>query len=43
MSSVYSWEEIKKHTIAATGVWIVIDGAVYDVSKFMIEHPGGGT
>lgn len=43
MSTVYTWEEVKKHTSVANGLWIVIEGVVYDVTHFLPEHPGGGT
>lgn len=33
-------EEIKKHNNAES-VWIIIDDLVYDVTKFVMEHPGG--
>jgi cytochrome b involved in lipid metabolism len=39
--TVYTWEEIKKHTTRESGVWVVINDHVYDVSSFMLEHPGG--
>ena len=41
--TVYTWEEIKKHTTRESGVWVVINDHVYDVSSFMLEHPGGGS
>lgn len=36
----YTWEEIRNHN-TATDCWIVIDGKVYDVSKWLKYHPGG--
>lgn len=40
MAQVYSWEEVQKHTEVGD-CWIVIDGKVFDVSEFMVKHPGG--
>lgn len=34
------WEEIRKHK-AVTDLWIVVEGKVYDVTRFTEEHPGG--
>ncbi|MFO0704432.1 MAG: cytochrome b5-like heme/steroid binding domain-containing protein [Candidatus Andersenbacteria bacterium] len=36
----FSWEEIRKHH-SSKSAWIVIKGKVYDVTKYMPEHPGG--
>ena len=36
----YEWDEIKKHN-NRDSLWIVLYGRVYDVTKFMTEHPGG--
>jgi hypothetical protein len=36
----YKWSEILAHN-AAGGVWIVIDGMVLDVKRWLPEHPGG--
>jgi len=36
----YSWQEIKRHAKLSDG-WIVIKGRVYDVTKYMTDHPGG--
>jgi len=36
----YSYEEIKKHNDNHS-TWIVIHNDVYDVTKFLNEHPGG--
>eukprot|EP01052_Picozoa_sp_SAG31_P012513 SAG31_NODE_733_length_12491_cov_7.073112_18_plen_148_part_00 len=37
----YSMEEVKRHSDEKS-CWIVIDDAVYDVTDFLDEHPGGG-
>jgi len=34
-------DELKKHTTKETGVWILIDGSVYDVTTWLKDHPGG--
>ncbi|XP_063969605.1 acyl-CoA 6-desaturase-like isoform X2 [Lytechinus pictus] len=39
-SATYTWEEVKKHT-KADDKWLVIDGDVYDVTKWANRHPGG--
>jgi len=36
----YTWEEIQKHNKDGD-CWVVIRDQVYDVSKFMVDHPGG--
>ncbi|KAG8187625.1 hypothetical protein JTE90_027035 [Oedothorax gibbosus] len=36
----YTLEEIEKHNDKKS-VWILIHGNVYDVTKFLEEHPGG--
>ncbi|EFC47525.1 predicted protein [Naegleria gruberi] len=36
----FSWEEIEKHNHEESA-WLVIDGKVYDVTKFIPHHPGG--
>lgn len=33
-------DEISKHNNAES-TWIIIDDLVYDVTKFVMEHPGG--
>ena len=37
---VYSLSEAKEHT-TEEDCWVVISGKVYDVTKFLDEHPGG--
>ncbi|EKX51199.1 hypothetical protein GUITHDRAFT_151008 [Guillardia theta CCMP2712] len=39
---VFEWSEIKKHD-KENDAWVVKDGEVFDVSKFLKEHPGGST
>jgi cytochrome b involved in lipid metabolism len=36
----YSKKEVSKHTDKAS-TWIIIHNNVYDVTKFLEEHPGG--
>jgi len=36
----YSAEEVKKHN-KDTDCWVVLHGEVYDVTKFLNDHPGG--
>ena len=36
----YTWDEVKKHT-CPDNKWIVIDGNVYDISRWAKKHPGG--
>uniref|UniRef100_A0A7S0RGV5 Cytochrome b5 heme-binding domain-containing protein n=1 Tax=Pyramimonas obovata TaxID=1411642 RepID=A0A7S0RGV5_9CHLO len=37
---VYTLEEVEKHT-SAESCWIVVEGKVYDVTKYLDDHPGG--
>ena len=41
MNRVIDWEEIQEHHGDAETVWTVINGKVYDLTKFLDEHPGG--
>eukprot|EP01083_Nonionella_stella_P022548 62360_1 len=37
----YSMEDVKKHDSKENGVWIAMNGLVYDVTPFLPNHPGG--
>lgn len=36
-----SMDEVEKHDSLDKGVWVVIEGQVYDVTEFIGSHPGG--
>lgn len=38
---VYSWAEVNEHNKRLGGCWIVMDGMVLDVERWLPEHPGG--
>lgn len=40
MSKAISLEELQKHN-KVNDCWVAIDGGVYDVTKFLDDHPGG--
>jgi cytochrome b5 len=40
MAPVYNLAEVKKHA-KEDDCWIIVHGKVYDVTKFLDEHPGG--
>ncbi len=39
-SAVFTREEVEKHNEDGD-IWLIIDGIVYDVSKWIYKHPGG--
>ena len=42
MSKSFTTKEVSSHTSTeAGGLWLIIEGDVYDVSNFVDEHPGG--
>ena len=40
MTRTISLKELQGHT-SRNDCWMVIDGKVYDVTKFLQDHPGG--
>ncbi|KAL8161442.1 hypothetical protein V2J09_012931 [Rumex salicifolius] len=40
MPKIYTLEEASKHN-TRDDCWVVINGKVYDVTKFLNKHPGG--
>ena len=42
MSKVFTPADVAKHTATASdGMYVIVDGTVYDVTNFVNEHPGG--
>jgi cytochrome b involved in lipid metabolism len=41
MTTQYTVAQVAEHKTEENGLWIIVDGSVYDVTKFLSEHPGG--
>ncbi|KAJ5102911.1 cytochrome b5-like heme binding domain-containing protein [Penicillium argentinense] len=41
MSQTFSPADVASHNSADKGMYIIVDTGVYDVTKFVDEHPGG--
>jgi len=41
MSQSLSAKDVAAHKTVEDGLWLIIDNEVYDVTKFINEHPGG--
>lgn len=41
MSKQYTTADITSHKAVEDGLWIIIDGSVYEMGGFVDEHPGG--
>jgi sulfite oxidase len=37
----YSRQEVAEHTTAEKGIWVTFENGVYDITRFVEEHPGG--
>eukprot|EP00596_Hydrurales_sp_CCMP1899_P000671 CAMPEP_0119043770 /NCGR_PEP_ID=MMETSP1177-20130426/25875_1 /TAXON_ID=2985 /ORGANISM="Ochromonas sp, Strain CCMP1899" /LENGTH=520 /DNA_ID=CAMNT_0007012659 /DNA_START=289 /DNA_END=1851 /DNA_ORIENTATION=+ len=38
---IYKRIEIKEHTTKEKGIWVTHGNGVYDITKFVVNHPGG--
>jgi sulfite oxidase len=38
---VYRLSEVSSHTTKETGIWVIYNNDVYDITKFVANHPGG--
>ncbi|EFX04465.1 cytochrome b5 [Grosmannia clavigera kw1407] len=41
MSKSFTPADVAKHKTDADGLYVIIDGGVYNVTDFVEEHPGG--
>ncbi|KAJ5286948.1 hypothetical protein N7478_002634 [Penicillium angulare] len=41
MSQTFTPADVAAHNTADKGLYIIVDNAVYDVTQFVDEHPGG--
>ena len=40
---IYTREEVAKHKSPDSGIWVIHDGGVYDITEFVENHPGGAS
>lgn len=40
---VFTAEEVAKHNAQETGIWVVFRHGVYDITRFVAQHPGGSS
>ncbi|KAI0005643.1 cytochrome b5 [Xylariaceae sp. FL0662B] len=41
MSKTFTAKDVAEHKDEQNGLYIIVDHGVYDVTKFLDEHPGG--
>ncbi|KAI9743952.1 MAG: hypothetical protein M1818_002686 [Claussenomyces sp. TS43310] len=41
MSKSFSVADVASHKDASSGMYIIVDSSVYDITNFIDEHPGG--
>ncbi|KAG9251243.1 cytochrome b5-like heme/steroid binding domain-containing protein [Emericellopsis atlantica] len=41
MSKTYTTADVAQHKDESNGYWLIVENDVYDVSKFLDDHPGG--
>ena len=39
--NIYTMNDVKQHNSIHNGLWIILNGFVYDITSFAKEHPGG--
>ena len=38
---IYRKQDVAAHTTKETGIWVTYQGGVYDITNFIVNHPGG--
>ncbi|KAI1808115.1 cytochrome b5 [Daldinia bambusicola] len=41
MSKTFTAKDVAEHKDEKTGMYIIVDSGVYDITNFLDEHPGG--
>ncbi|KAI1466024.1 cytochrome b5 [Daldinia caldariorum] len=41
MSKTFTAKDVAEHKDEQTGMYIIVDSGVYDITNFLDEHPGG--